>query len=500
MPAVPESTKPLTTALEPTESPVVDPFMAEMLKSIGKVVTPDGKYEPEPVDQIKVEPANPDLKPKGLTLGEELALNERLRKEAEEAAKNGNDDPGPAPAPIPAPAPAAAPAPPASKLRKITPVVAPVAPLPAPTPLPTPTPPPAPTPAPVADPDAAFIATLDADQQAELDMAAFAEKKFPELVGKRAETLAYFKKVEEFGKAHTEATPEEVNQFISANKPAWKPGQKRKVEHTFIAEQAAATATEAVRKEMQPQITEANKKIKQQELAPVIDKAVGEFRDLISSAETLPDKATMEAIPAEVGKRIAEVGYEKAAEEFHLEAPIFKSTDDAGREWLRLSNGVVDFNSANDLHKWLLDFVTNQGRIYAANPVSVLPSGKRFMPLLEHLELSRNKPEEASHFYTFNDKDVLHLLAVNANIAYNRKLEALEKSGFKREKKKPSVIPQNNPPTPTPTPPPVPTPTPSPRMKPSGMPGPGDTTKKLSDNASFLDKLVPGASERLGVV
>ena len=304
-------------------------FMDDMLSSIGKVVTPDGKIELAPP------PAEGDVtKPKphaaNVSLGEMVAEEERRKKAGLPAA-----EPAPEPAPEPAaaaptPTPAApTPTPPAaptpvSRLKKKDEPAPVVAPAPAPAPVAAAVPVPSPSPSPLADPEAAYIATLSPEQRDELEMAAFAETKFPELKGKRSEILGYFKKVDQHVQANPNETTDELDQFLKSNKPQWQPGQRRKVETAFITQEATKAARKEVMDEVQPKLTAAEKKVKELEVEPVVRKAVDQFEDLITSPTITPEG--MESIPAEVTKMIREKGYKSAAEAYPLEAPIFSRT------------------------------------------------------------------------------------------------------------------------------------------------------------------------------
>lgn len=497
-----EAAKPPVETPEPKTE--VDKFREDMMASLGKVLTPEGNIQdappvveaPEPPpERVKVQP----------TLGEQMEEEARRQKLAEAGTPVPDDEP---PAPVkPVDPPVLEPPvmPPRTTLKKKVEPAAPVAPAVVPPPAAI-VPPVAPVVVPPVvtppvDPEAAYIATLDEDQQDELKRAAFAEAKFPEMKGKRAETLNFFKKVDEFQKAHPDATPEEADAVIKEHKPKWRAGEKRRVDTAYLTDNIVSTAVsqavEATEKRLKPEIEAANQRIKLQEVAPVIDKAVKEFGTLVSSADSAPEN--MEVIPADVGKRIAEVGYDKALEEFSVEAPIFQSTSNAAREWLNITSGLVQYNPNNALHSWLLNFVEGQGKIYATNPDSVL-NGKKFMPMLEHIQLLKTNPTEAAKAYTFNDQDVLNMLATNANIAYNSKLKALEKSGFTRTKKKTSAEVPNPPAAPAAaTPVPAAPATASPRSKPSVSPGASTATPTPSQAASFIDQIVPGSSARLGI-
>lgn len=472
----------------PAEKPAVDSFAADMARSIGKVITPEGVTNAEL--EAPEAPKLPDRLP--VTMGERVVELQDQRKVEEEAAKlNPPADP-PAKEPDPAAPVPAAPV----KLVKKTPVVAAPVAAPAPAPAPAPVAAPVTAPAPAKDPDADYIAGLTQDQREELERAAFAEDKFPELKGKRDETLRFFKAVDGFAKDKPDATPEELDQFIGEKKPKWSTSQKRKVDIAFITEQTTATVRKQVMDELQPKIAATERKAKNMEVAPIVDKAVTEFEARIVDKAAVPEK--MEGLPEEVLKAIREQGYEKAVELFPIEAPIIASATSASREWLQLSNGVADFNPKNNMHTWLYGFIEQQGKIFQSSnqPLRGLP----FKPLLEYLELASTNPKEAAKFSTFNDSDILEMIAMNGTLAYNSELNKLERAGFKREKKNPSPqAPNPAAPAPTAPAPAAPVTTGSPRSKGTSMPGAALPVKKSTEATNFLDKIVPGSSQRLGL-
>ncbi len=478
--------------------------MADVLASIGKVVTPDGVVDAPPPTADKPPVAEPAPKV-SRRLGESVVQMQDSAAKPKPADAPATPPPATPPAapvtPPATPPPAEPPKPPtpAPALRKKEPVTAapPVAPLPAPAPAPQPAPVAA-APAPVADPDADYISGLSQDQRDELELAEFAGTKNPDFKTKRAETLAYFKKVDAFVTANPGFTPDstEFKDFVTANKPAF-PG-RRKIENQFVAAQASKTAREEVLAEVKPQLEAAQKKLREQELAPIVEKAINEFRDVLSSTEILPPDANMVPLPKEVGDKLRDGGYAAAFEEYPIETPIFHSAANAAREWMRLTTGQTPFDPNNKMHTWLVDFVGQQGAIYARGPQATRPDGKRFMPWMDFIQLT-DRNQIAQH-YTFNDNQVLDMIAVNANISYNQQLQRLEKAGFKRETKK--TLP--NPPNPTPTPAPAKAPEsppapPSPRITGSTLPGPGTPAKNANPNATFLNDLVPGSAEKLGV-
>lgn len=471
-----------------------------MLASTGKALGLDGTITNAP----PTDPTKPEVKVATrtpLTIGEMAA--EKARKDKEGIAPAppaaiAPADPVPAPAP---PAPSPAPAPPVSRLRP-----KPVAPLPvAPPPLAVQPPPVALPVIPPADPDAAFTASLDEDQRMELEIATFAEGKFPELKGKRAETLGYFRKVEDYARTNPNASQEDLDTFITANKPKWNPAMKRKVERAQITEEATQQATQAVRAEMQPRLNEANQRILNLDLSPAIERKISDLESLASSPEILPDAATMEAMPAEVAQRITEVGYEQAKKEFKVEAPIFQGMKNAARSYLRMASGLDARNTNDPLQNFVVNFVEEQGQIHASKPASeTTVNGRQFLRLEQYNAAVAQNPQVASAYYTFSERDVLDLLAISANIQYNNEIASLKQAGYERVKK-PKVSTSATPaPVATPAPPVVAAPPAAPiagsaKVRPSPPPNPNTAVPARSENASFIDSIAPGKAHELGI-
>lgn len=487
---------------EPT-APAKEPSLADkILKSIDRVITPEGIVQSAPT--APPEPPKPPVakkpEPDGRTLGE-IAFE--IDQRAKAAAKNPPAPPAAPPVAPPTPlvTPPVVPEPPKLKKREAVPppVAVPVIPPVVVAPVVTPPAPPAP------NADDAFIATLTPEQKDELQMAEFAESKFPELKGKKAETLAFFKKVDQFSTTHPDQLDsDEFKTLIESSKPKWTSGQKRKVETAFITQEATKTAREEVMREVAPQLEAQKKKIHQQEVAPLIDEAIANFEKMIVTPKS--SLGEIETIPEEVVQAFRDKG-NAAIEDHPIAGPIFARARHAAREWLDGVNGNTAFSAENPTHKWLLDFLTNQGNIYRVKPESVR-NGRQFMPLLEFLELSRSNPTEAGKYWTFDDEDVLNLIDVNANLQYNDELSKLKRAGFTREKKKPveKMTPAVAAPTPVvppvvaQVPPPEPPAPPSPRSRTAAAPGAaiGDDPQP-SFAAKFIDRIAPGSAARLKV-
>lgn len=483
--------------------PAKPDFMANLLKGINRVVTPDGKVEDAPAPELPVidpnvppvDPPKPKLPGEGRTIGEIAVEAARLAKASADAPPAPPVTPPVVPPVVPTVEPPVVPAPP--RLKKKPDVIPALSVVQPPVVV---TPPPAVVPPVAATADDEYIKSLTPDQQDEIQMAAFAETKFPELKGKKAEVLGYFKKVDAYAQAHPDAQPgsEDFDEFIKNNRPKYSPSLKRKVETAFVVDQARSEIRNEVMAEVRPELERQKKVLHQQQVAPVIQKAVDDFQDYVTSKDALPDPA-METIPADAAKLFHEKGYQALVDEYPVEGPILASSMNASREWLNLTNGLTTLDQNNATHKWLLNFVADQGRIWQANPASTV-NGRQFLPIMEYMDMAAKNPAEVAKYHTFSDADVLRTLASNAVIQCNAQLKSLEKSGFTRAKKSGVVPAQQIPPVPPVAPAPViPPNTPSPRLRSSSNPNPGDKDKAHGPAYQLLNALAPGAAERVGI-
>ena len=471
-----------------------------MRKNVQKLLSPDG-IDPNTPDQAPApnpDPATPPSKPavvldgSGKTVGEIALEYEELKKRGLLPADDSTPAPTPAPSPAPAATPPAAPPKPAPALRKKA-EVAPPAPAPVVPPAPVAVTPPAVSPAPLppVDPNEAYVKALPADIQEELEYLKIVEAKVPDIKGVTDKTIAFYKKLDDYAAANPDA---DMEAFIATNKPKLTSSQKRKADTAYLKEQITPTvnaAVETVRRDLEPKLQEANAKLRAQEAAPAIDKSVNEFSALLTSKDVLTSPEA-EVIPDEVAKKIATDGYEAAVEQFPLEAPIVNSNLQTAREWLRLTSGVQQFNPQNPTHNFLVNLVNQQGRIYAQKPESTLGDGRKFLPLDDYLNVVTRAPQEVGKYYTFTDKEVMQLLAINASQGYNSEIKRLEKSGFTRAKK--TTAPQTQ--TPAPTPSPVQG---SPKMRQTIAPDTSPSPQNMTDASRFIESLVPGASKNLGL-
>jgi len=277
------------------------------------------------------------------------------------------------------------------------------------------------------------------------------------------------KKLEKFFKDHNEYllnrkredphwTPdpredEKYGKWLQENRVGFKPGDRRKFEKTKLIEDAKREA----RKETDEKLKKVERKVWESEIRPEIDKAAKEFRTGLY--KTLPEE-------------IAKVSEDKLDDEVPFEAPVVKKylngATDAAKEFLNLSNGLSEYDHRNPMHKWLFNFIDEQGRIFANSGRKDLleQNGRTFMPRAEY---NLAKPAEREGRFTFTDGDILSLLAYNAKLSAEAEIkqgrELLEKSGYVRKSAAPVVVASPIAPVVAATPPKE-EPAPSPKAKP----------------------------------
>lgn len=489
-----------------------DDFAAKIAKSVGRAIGEDGTIQSIDPKEIEGEPAEPKaLFVPNRTTSSELERKKHARENPAppESEFKEPDDPPAAPVvhgepkvePKPAdPAPKEEPKPAAVKVTKVSSTALPGTSQqsqPAPTPQPAaaqaPQPPAAST-TPTPDPDA----NLTDEQRDEIAFATFAEKANPERYrGRVDQTRSYFKKLDEFVTAHPDIEPdsEDFKEWLGKNRPAWETSERNKLERQMIREETLASFKEDQAK----RDAEIQRELHDVKVRPKVEKEALEFQQQLAS-ETLQIPEGAERISPDgvkaVMSRVAQVGVESAIREFPIEGPIVVGTVRASNAFLNLVNGLEAYNPYDPTHTWLSKFIDAEGARMAAAPESVrVRNGKSFIPRSEWARIADQSPAEASKYWTFDDKQVLEMLAVNAHLAYHQQVETLTKSGFSRKKPESQTPPPESKNGHTPA---EPSPNGSPKAAPRASPGAADRSVRKVEHADFFETIAPGSSSKLG--
>lgn len=489
------------TPQTPPETPAaIDPFVANLMKGFSQIVEPDTnlKIEPAKIDETPPVPSPTE----GATLGE---IVERRVKQEASGEKKPEAPAAPAAAAVPDPAKPADPAPkPASKkvaVRRSTAdeLDAKLKEQQAAAAAATATPPQAPAkPATTPDPKPAPAdEALTEEQKEEVAFAAWVEKNHPEHKGKEQETRAFLKKVDDYLAQHPDIAPgsdehNDFQKFLESNRPKYKEGERRRLERSHVASEAAEAARRETDSRIKAVQDETNRKIFELETRPKIEKALDEFKQGFGGA--IPPEERL--IDPELVKTLDTKGYEELVKVAPIEAPIIAGTINAAREFLNIQNGVTPIKLADQTHLWIADFLDSQSQVFQAQSKAAdrVKGGKTFMPWLDYYALSQHNPEAVKKHWTFSSAQVLDMIELNAHQGVKEQVRKLEAAGFQRKKNPPTETPAAQ----TPAAPPVKDPVPqSSNPGSSMMPGALPAARPINPNAAFLDKLVPGSSSRI---
>ncbi len=267
-----------------------------------------------------------------------------------------------------------------------------------------------PTPAPVVQGDEG----LSADQQKELALARYAEKVEPTKYKGKAEALAaFYKKVEEYHTQHADDSDrtfdendDEFVRFVREHKPKWKAGEVDALRERKISDET----TERVRKEMNPELERLRQSAHEAKVMPIIERQLEEFeRGLVGELKS----------------------------EDPLESEIY--TDTRGQfvkvadEYLRIANGLVQFNASDYRHDYLVGFVNYQAKVMKDQGGDAkIRNGKSFVHPVEFSQMVVSKSPDLAKHWTFSPQDVLKMLASDAKSNAQNRIKSEEELAVKR--------------------------------------------------------------------
>lgn len=431
-----------------TPTPTVPPTDAELsslhtslLKSLQLTVTPPSPAPtgaPVPDTGVEVPSTIEDFSEGSGSLAD------KMRKIERETAATPPSAPPPEPAPAPAVPPPSDPiTPPPAAVVPPPPAVAPETPKPLKIPeLPKPlnldelnTPP--------LSLDRLDLSGLDDEEQEEVRTAVFAENQYPaKYKGYGQQVLDFIKKHKQFVSQQEQENPDvqfdRTNQsyqrFLETNRPAVSNSERKRLERERLLEEAAALAE----KKLSAKTRKLEEEVTQLKATPVVEKTINDYKSLVK--EWMPkedDPIVVEAVESMTAKAV-----------------------DAGREFLMLSSNLKPYDTKNETHRWLADFIQEQGELYVKSGHESLKRGARtFVPRAQYNSLAS---EQRNKHFTFTDEDILQLIAVNAKAAAEyhstNEKKRLERAGYTRTPapQTPAAVP----------PPPAPTPV-SPRATPT---------------------------------
>lgn len=266
---------------------------------------------------------------------------------------------------------------------------------------------------------------LDEDEVEEVKTALFAERQYPEKYngyGKRV--LEFIQKHKQFVKQQETENPDvsfdnsnaAYQKFLQGNRPAATNSERKRLERERLLDEAASMAE----KRLASKTKRLEDEVTQLKATPIVEKTLNDYRSMLK--DLMPkdeDPLVVEAVTTMSGKAV-----------------------EAGKEFLLLSSSLKPYDSSNETHKWLANFIQEQGELYQKSGHASLKRGTRsFVPRAKFNSLPAD--ERAKHF-TFTDEDVLQIIAVNAKAAAEyhatNEKERLNKAGYTRVAPVPAAV------------------------------------------------------------
>lgn len=292
-------------------------------------------------------------------------------------------------------------------------------------------------PAPVAAPEKKEDLKLEflPEEQAEIDLAKFAAVqdpgKYKELPGRFEDFFRRNKAfIDEQIKKNGEFDPEgqEYSDFRKANLPKLSRFDRENL-------RVAQAATEA-EKRAEVKIKEAeermNRAVSALRVEPVIKSEVQRMREVI--AEILPDDVKKQFVSAQ--------DFEKThLLESRIVTPVMADMENLVGEYYRLTSGIKGVDLDNPQHRWLNDFVTQQGEINDAKPEAErrLADGKVLVSRQRYAQAMRSDPDAQRKYSPLGDSQVVAAMQRTARDHCKAQIELkqkeLEEAGYVRVQK-----------------------------------------------------------------
>lgn len=291
------------------------------------------------------------------------------------------------------------------------------------------------------DPDA----NLGDAEQHEIKLWEHAAEVNPAHKGMADNWRNYFRRLDEYIEKSRFENPnrtfdsddEDFQEFIRRHQPKFDPQVRRKVEMDLIRKEAADEAYNRAKKDFESRIEKTEKWQREQEAQPKIQKSLENFQnDVVQLIKREKDSPVLPVLD-----QIEQVGVDKAMEQDKLFTPLVMDAYQRGvkraQEYAELINQTKAPDESNPDHKWLADFIRNQGETFLrTGGDNIYRGNKRFVPRAEYYQTIQRDPAQADRLWTMNDDDVMKMIALNAKVeaehAVKQMDENLKAAGFTR--------------------------------------------------------------------
>lgn len=295
-----------------------------------------------------------------------------------------------------------------------------------------------PLPAPVPE----VVTPLDTDglmdeQKFELELMEYAQKemadKYPDI---RAKSLKFYKDMDTWVEKQTDEDPDfsiennadEIEAYVSSNKPTLDPLDERRMERSLIREQAVSQ----IRSESDAKFRQLENKTRAIEERPKIQSESGQFRDSVLDAEG-----------SEALSMIKEGKTKEALEQFPMEASVANEVTERVskiyEDYMYYDRGLSSFEERRDSMEFLDKFLAEQGQFFAQNGgEGRVREGKQFLTVAEfNQRMHQDAQGTQARHWTFDSIDVRELLAASARQQIKTSISQMEdqisKYGFVRK-------------------------------------------------------------------
>lgn len=264
------------------------------------------------------------------------------------------------------------------------------------------------------------------EQKMELELAEYAEQQLPDKYnGMRAKTLKFYKDLDAWFESkrsddpefNAENNSEEINDWVDSHKPVINKVDERKLERRLIRDQAM----KEFEKKSESKFKELELKTLSIEEAPKIAKDVNTFRDAVLSVDDI-----------EAAKLIKDGKADEAKGKYPMQSQIADNVVNHAskvyKDFLDYDRGLTEWSNNNESHKWLNNFLSEQGKFFYSNGGdNTVRNGKNFLPVDEFNGRYHSNPQATdSRYWTFDKHDVRELLSLSAQQQIKSSITAME--------------------------------------------------------------------------
>jgi hypothetical protein len=273
------------------------------------------------------------------------------------------------------------------------------------------------------------------EQKMELELVEYAENQMPDKYkGYKKNLLGFYKELDDWISERSkedesfsyENNAEQIEAFVSNNKPVVSPVDERKLERQMIRDQAM----QEFEKKSSKKFKQLENKTRMIEETPKIRAQSDQFRASVLDVEGV-DAASL----------IKEGKDQEAHEKYPMESQVAKDVSDRTskiyEDYLHYEKGLTTFEQSKESLSQLDTFLSEQGQFFAKNGGDHrYRDGKSFLPVAEYNAAVKGDPNKASRHWTFDSLDVKELLAADARLRIKQSIshmeEQISKYGFVR--------------------------------------------------------------------